>query len=75
MPKYQLKANQSDFEVVDGPLAGRKFQAGQVYTEIPEVDQGRFEKIQSNQPEVTREITASPKKNKINKPGFGVWGG
>ena len=36
MTKYRLKKNRPAFEAVDGPLAGRKYTHGVVYTEIPE---------------------------------------
>lgn len=42
---HKLKPNQPDFECVDGLFAGRKFRAGQTYTEIPENEKHRFEKI------------------------------
>ncbi len=47
MAQYKLKPNQPDFEVVDGPMAGRKFVAGQTYTEIPPQEKNKFEKIDS----------------------------
>lgn len=40
---YKLKANFPDFEVMDGPYAGRKYRAGQVYTEIPADERHKFE--------------------------------
>lgn len=40
---YKLKPNVPDFEVVDGPLAGRKYKAGQVYAEIPAKESHKFD--------------------------------
>ncbi|MDN3515366.1 MAG: hypothetical protein NG747_13340 [Candidatus Brocadia sp.] len=40
---YRLKPNTPDFEVVDGPFAGRKYKAGKVYAEIPAEDRHRFD--------------------------------
>ena len=34
--RYQLKQTSPEFDVVDGPLSGRKFKHGEVYEEIPE---------------------------------------
>ncbi len=45
MTQYKLKSNQPDFEVVDGPMAGRKFQAGTIYTEVPDSEVKRFDKV------------------------------
>ncbi len=39
---YTLKPNVPDFEVVDGPMAGRKFEAGKVYKEIPPQEAHKF---------------------------------
>lgn len=43
---YQLKKGVESFEVVDGPMAGRKFFRGQTYKEIPPGEEKKFEKIQ-----------------------------
>lgn len=40
---YKLKANVENFEVVDGPFAGRNFVGGQIYEEIPPGEERRFE--------------------------------
>ena len=62
MSIYRLKPNSPNFEIVDGPLAGRKYEAGQLYQEIPEVERGKFETIPD--PEITkseiREANADP---------------
>lgn len=39
---YKLKPNVPDFEVVDGPFAGRKYKAGEVYPEVPENEKDKF---------------------------------
>jgi hypothetical protein len=42
---YRLKRNEPAFEVVDGPLAGRKFEHGKIYLEIPGSEAHRFEDL------------------------------
>ena len=39
---YKLKPNVPDFEVVDGPFAGRKYKAGEIYQEIPVTEKDKF---------------------------------
>lgn len=45
MPQYRLKQNVPDFEVVDGKFAGRKFRAGENYSEIPPEEKDKFEAV------------------------------
>jgi len=45
--QYRLKQTSPEIDVVDGPLAGRKFKHGEVYEEIPEGDKGRFEEVET----------------------------
>ena len=40
---YKLKPSSPEFEVVDGPLAGRKFKRGEVYAEVPPQYADRFD--------------------------------
>ena len=40
---WKLKPNQPQFEMVDGPMAGRSYRHGKEYTEIPESEGHRFE--------------------------------
>jgi len=55
MKKWILKPGQESFEVVDGKLAGRKFQSGKIYSEIPESEEERFEVwAVPEQPKTTR---------------------
>ena len=42
---YRLKKGQEAFTPVEGPFAGRKFVAGQLYGEIPPGEKGRFDEI------------------------------
>jgi len=44
---YQLKKGQPGFEVVDGPMKGRKFEPGKRSPEVPPREVGRFEKIKT----------------------------
>jgi len=43
---YQLKKGAEEFRVVDGPFAGRKFERGKVYAEIPAGEAERFERVE-----------------------------
>lgn len=42
---YTLKKGMENFQVVDGPFAGRKFVRGKVYGEVPPQEENRFEEI------------------------------
>jgi hypothetical protein len=39
---YKLKPNMADFEMVDGPFTGRKFEAGKTYEDVPVTEAHRF---------------------------------
>jgi hypothetical protein len=43
MSSYRLKPDQPDFEMVDGPFTGRKFEAGKNYSEVPVQEAHRFQ--------------------------------
>ena len=45
--KYKLKRNFENFDVVDGPFAGKKFRRGKVYRkeDIPENEIKKFEPL------------------------------
>lgn len=45
MKQYRLKNGQENFDVVDGPHAGKKYEKGKVYTDIPENERRRFAEI------------------------------
>ena len=42
---HRLKKGIERFQVVDGPFAGRKFEKGKEYAEIPPDEAAKFEKI------------------------------
>ncbi len=42
---YRLKPTQAEFEMVDGPFAGRKFKQGESYKDIPPDYADRFESV------------------------------
>ncbi len=42
---YKLKPNVPDFEVVDGPFAGRKYKAGETYNEVPKEEAHKFDNV------------------------------
>jgi len=54
--KYRLKRGQESFQVVDGPLAGRKFERGKEYREdeIPPEEEQRFEAVKPPAPAAAR---------------------
>ena len=43
--KYRLKKNAESIQIVDGPYAGRKYEKGKLYDEIPPEEAHRFERI------------------------------
>jgi hypothetical protein len=45
MKQYKLKPGQPAIEMVDGPLAGRKYVPRMTYTEIPKELADRFEEV------------------------------
>jgi hypothetical protein len=57
-----LKAGHPDFEIVDGPLAGRKFKAGEIYPEPPCGWQHWFE------PAEKAEVVQMPARGAKTKP-------
>ncbi len=42
---YKLKPTSPDFVCCDGPFAGRKFIAGDIYDEIPPAEADKFETV------------------------------
>lgn len=60
--KYQLKRGFPPFEMVDGPLARRKYVRGRLYveTEIPEQYRGRFETVEDKK-NISRKDTKGAK--------------
>ena len=51
--QFRVKENQPAFEVVEGPLAGRKFMHGRAYAEIPPGYRARFEAVAEKAPAET----------------------
>lgn len=63
--KYKLKQKFEAFEVVDGPLDGRKFEHGRVYEEIPPQEKHKFEEVKPVKPvEPPKETKAVETKTK-----------
>ena len=52
--QYRLKANVESFEVVDGPFAGRKYVSGEIYTDIPPGEKGKFDTIAAIEEQVSK---------------------
>ncbi len=44
---YKLKSNVPNIEIVDGPFAGRKFVAGEIYAEIPANEKAKFDEVRT----------------------------
>ena len=42
---FKLKTGIETFEVVDGPFAGRRFERGKEYAEIPPEEKHKFKEI------------------------------
>jgi hypothetical protein len=59
---YSLKKSEPAFEMMTGPLAGRRFEHDRVYFDIPEEHKDRFKKHTVKQ-------AAAPKKTKQDKEG------
>lgn len=65
---YKLKKNVEAFEMVDGPLTGRKFKAGEVYDSIPPQYAGRFDAIEPDKPEKSKVAeSGQPTKDEVKK--------
>ena len=47
---YRLKKGIENFQVMSGPFAGRKFERGKQYAEIPPEESRKFEKIRKPKP-------------------------
>lgn len=65
--KYKLKKGVESFEVVDGPMAGRKFLRGKVYKEIPSGEAKKFEKIEEQKMGKRKEETVKTKESGKSK--------
>ena len=77
---YMLKKNSPAFDMVDGPDAGKKYRHGEVYTDIPRGEKGRFEeakpapasvaatkKKENSEVDPSAPVKAAAKKGGINK--------
>lgn len=67
MKQHTLKPGQAPFEMVDGPLAGKRYERGKVYAEIPTEHADRFAAV----PEAAANKTTQPetKKAPATRPG------
>lgn len=54
MADYKLKPGQEQFQVVDGPYEGRRYQPDMVYQDIPPEEAHRFDLVE------TEAATAAP---------------
>jgi hypothetical protein len=53
---YRLKTGIPDFEVVDGKFAGRKYQRGKLYAEVPPEESKKFERVDEPKQKTGTEI-------------------
>jgi len=51
MTQYKLKKGIENFDVVDGPFAGRKFVRGKVYGKVPSEEKQKFDEIREQRSE------------------------
>jgi len=65
MKEYILKPNKPPFEMVDGPLAGRRYEHGTRYSEIPHGLDHRFMAV----PETAKAKAAPDKKPQAKDAG------
>jgi len=61
---FRLKKGIEGFTVTDGDLAGRSYEKGRVYHEIPPQEAGKFEKITEPAPPAAIEKPAKAEKLK-----------
>jgi len=68
---YKLKPNAPEFDVVDGPFAGKKYRHGEIYPDVPPGDKGRFEavgaKSLSPAPKPAKTVAPPAKKNGVSE--------
>lgn len=58
---YKLKTGVQSFTVVDGEFAGKRYDPGIIYSEIPPQEKSKFEKIPED---------PAPAKSTATKPGL-----
>ena len=56
---FQLKKGKEGFTVVEGPFAGRSYERGRLYNEIPPQHAGKFEDVNKAAP-VQAAVVADP---------------
>lgn len=64
--KYELKPGVENFEMVDGPFAGKTFVKGRAYKEIPPSEKNKFQPVKENDgdgPEEKKSKRSSRKEN------------
>ena len=50
MAKFKLKKNVENFDVVDGPFAGKSYVRGKVYKTVPDNERHKFEEVKPARP-------------------------
>lgn len=67
--KWILKPGQEAFQAMDGKMAGRKYEAGKVYTEIPEEEKHRFREWAKKKQASPEETTITQKTGAKTRKG------
>ena len=69
--KYRLKPGKENFDMVDGPFAGKRYRQGKIYQkeDIPETEMHKFEEAQSSK------LKAESSKLKADLPARGAQAG
>ena len=62
---YKLKKNQPEFDVVDGPFAGKKYRHNERYDEVPPGDKDRFEVVKKPRQNKAVATVAAKKKRRL----------
>jgi hypothetical protein len=61
---WRLRQNQPAFELVDGPMAGRKFIHGEAYEQVPAGSEHQFEAITEDRDRPSGQTADPAKKNR-----------
>ena len=64
---YRLKKDVAGFAVVDGKFTGRSYKQGEIYSEIPDNEKGKFENVEDVGANNYSPLLGNPKKDKGGK--------
>ncbi len=66
---WVLKKNAPEFDVVDGPMAGKQFRKGITYTDVPPGDKAKFEEVKAT-PKPAAAVQAPAKTETKKNAGY-----